>query len=736
VMLSGRHALVTDFGVAKAVSEATGRQTLTTAGVALGTPAYMAPEQAAADPHTDHRADIYAFGVVAYELLTGRPPFVASTPQAILGAHATMAPDPVTKYRPSISPGLAVLVMKCLEKLPADRWQSADELIPQLEAVLTPSGGMTPSATQPISTALVTDKRRRRRIGLAVGGAAVLALAVIGWRVFLRALAIDPDLVLVAPFENQTGDASLDRLGLEMAERLSLALTRAGVGKPVAATRVRELVGASGRGSAELAKRIARQVGAGVLVSGAYGGSQTTLEVRAELLRMPAGRQVSVVEPVTGASASMVADSLGEQLAAAVAANHDWGDDYGWGRDHRLPRSLAAYRALVEGDGNWTRGDGPKAAESYRKALALDPGWPSAVIGLAKSGLGGSQVRTTGSDSIAPALDPQSATLLPGDLDAAQYFTSWMRQDWEAAYRAAAARLRVDSVTWAGAGAWAAYYTDRLHEAVALGARRHLRSYWTDPARINSDLHGVMANALHGLGRHEEELALALEVRREFPEDQIWGITLEIEARAGLGQVADVERLVAEAEGLRPKGRWAFSESRSVIAVQELQTHGYTDAARRVAERGARWYERQLADRPGDINLLFGYTELLEWAGRWQDERVVAGRLLTAGAGKADSIRVLGWVGRAEAHLGHRDRALEVIRELDAAQGAPGEGAAHRGAVIHAILGDTLAAMDLFRESYDGGSIMARMYIARHREPPGLFLRDYPAFRELTRVRD
>ena len=99
VMLSDRHALVTDFGVAKAVSEATGRQNLTTEGIALGTPAYMAPEQAAADPHIDHRADIYAVGAVAYELLTGRPPFTGNTQQEILAAHVTLAPDPVTKYR-------------------------------------------------------------------------------------------------------------------------------------------------------------------------------------------------------------------------------------------------------------------------------------------------------------------------------------------------------------------------------------------------------------------------------------------------------------------------------------------------------------------------------------------------------------------------------------------------------------------------------------------------------------
>nr|MDQ3081383.1 serine/threonine protein kinase [Gemmatimonadota bacterium] len=81
ILLSGRHALVTDFGVAKAVSDAAGRSRVTTAGVALGTPAYMAPEQAVADPHVDHRADVYALGVVGYEMVAGEPPFTGATPQ-------------------------------------------------------------------------------------------------------------------------------------------------------------------------------------------------------------------------------------------------------------------------------------------------------------------------------------------------------------------------------------------------------------------------------------------------------------------------------------------------------------------------------------------------------------------------------------------------------------------------------------------------------------------------------
>ena len=179
IMLSGRHALVMDFGVAKAVSEATGRNTLTTAGVALGTPAYMAPEQAAADPHLDHRVDIYAVGVMAYEILSGQPPFTGGTAQQVLAAHMTQAADPLSRHRPGLAPALEAAVMRCLAKRPADRWQSADELLAQLEPLATPSGGMTPTATRPVLAAA----RPAVRHAWAIGSAAVLlALVALVWR--------------------------------------------------------------------------------------------------------------------------------------------------------------------------------------------------------------------------------------------------------------------------------------------------------------------------------------------------------------------------------------------------------------------------------------------------------------------------------------------------------------------------------------------------------------------------
>ncbi|MDH5316309.1 MAG: serine/threonine protein kinase, partial [Gemmatimonadota bacterium] len=153
VMLSRGHAVVTDFGVAKAVSESTGESSLTSLGVALGTPAYMSPEQAAADPHVDHRADLYAVGALAYEMLTGRPPFSGANPQAVLAAHITQAPVPVTAHRDSVPAGLNELVLRCLAKKAADRPQRADELLPLLDALLTPSGGTTPAGTQPVTLA-------------------------------------------------------------------------------------------------------------------------------------------------------------------------------------------------------------------------------------------------------------------------------------------------------------------------------------------------------------------------------------------------------------------------------------------------------------------------------------------------------------------------------------------------------------------------------------------------------
>jgi serine/threonine-protein kinase len=139
VLLSGGVAVVTDFGIAKAISSSSTsgtRTSLTMKGMAVGTPAYMAPEQAAADPGTDHRADLYAFGCMAYELFTGQPPFADLAPHRRLAAQAAGPPPPISSFRPDVPRPLHVLVMRCLEKDPAARPQRANELSEVLESIV------------------------------------------------------------------------------------------------------------------------------------------------------------------------------------------------------------------------------------------------------------------------------------------------------------------------------------------------------------------------------------------------------------------------------------------------------------------------------------------------------------------------------------------------------------------------------------------------------------------------
>jgi serine/threonine protein kinase len=131
------HAMVADFGVAKALTDsaAAAHSNVTSAGIAVGTPAYMAPEQGAADPNIDHRCDIYSVGIVAYEMFVGRPPFSGITPQQTIAAHITQTPDPLSRMRPAVPVAIETLVMRCLEKRPADRWQSAEDMLAHLDHV-------------------------------------------------------------------------------------------------------------------------------------------------------------------------------------------------------------------------------------------------------------------------------------------------------------------------------------------------------------------------------------------------------------------------------------------------------------------------------------------------------------------------------------------------------------------------------------------------------------------------
>jgi TolB-like protein len=171
----------------------------------------------------DHRADIYALGVLGYELLTGAPPFPKSTAQAILSAHVLEEPVDLHERNPAIPESLSNLVMRCLEKNREDRWNSAEEMVPLLETAVTPSGGLTPTGTRPIPSARRRIRRRRRT---AVIGAVGLVLAAIGGRLALAA-GDGINQIAILPIRDISGNDSVFVDGMH--DELISTLARAGV---------------------------------------------------------------------------------------------------------------------------------------------------------------------------------------------------------------------------------------------------------------------------------------------------------------------------------------------------------------------------------------------------------------------------------------------------------------------------------------------------------------------------
>ena len=182
ILRSGAHALVTDFGVAKALNAAMPSSAMTSTGMAIGTPAYMAPEQLAGDPAADHRIDIYAVGLLAYELLSGQSPFSAGTPQAVMAALLTLDPKPLSEIRKDVPQRLSAIIMQCLAKNPDERPPTAEALLTSLDMIATTSGEIR---TKEHRVPVPAVKKRRSRF--LVGGLAVLILAaVIGILLFRR----------------------------------------------------------------------------------------------------------------------------------------------------------------------------------------------------------------------------------------------------------------------------------------------------------------------------------------------------------------------------------------------------------------------------------------------------------------------------------------------------------------------------------------------------------------------
>ena len=389
VLLSGGTAVVTDFGIAKAISAAIGGAdrpeaapgrkdlavpTLTHAGSGIGTPPYMAPEQAAGDPTVDHRADIYAFGCLAYEVFTGKPPFHGDAPHLIIAAHYQETPRPVTERRSDVPPAIAALIARCLEKNPRRRPQSAAELLETLDTV---SSG----PTVPV---------RRRSPVTVVRGAVVALAVVIGVAAYLAYRsaraggpnAAEPLTLAAIPFRNVSGDPALDYRADGITDEILTAM-----GKVPGIQIVNRNAARRFRGRDVEERVIQRELGAVFLITGKYEERGGRILVSAQLDDSLSGRELWA-DAFESAPADFrsLADSIARLMAVALHARYAAriGEPKRGALSARKPKPEAYDEYLVGQALLRYRGSGVReSVKSFEEAIRLDPNFARAHGALA-----------------------------------------------------------------------------------------------------------------------------------------------------------------------------------------------------------------------------------------------------------------------------------------------------------------------------------------------------------------
>ncbi|MFI5229643.1 MAG: protein kinase [Gemmatimonadales bacterium] len=360
ILLLEGHAVLTDFGIARAVEASrldSTEERLTGTGVGIGTLGYMAPEQLAGEREVDARADVYALAVVAYEMLTGKPPFSKPTAQALVAAHLTEVPPPVMTAAPDVPRTISDAVSKALAKDPRERFATAAQFRDALDVHLTAGFSLAP--------------RRKVSRAAIVGGVAALVVAAAGAAVYarVRAPVLDPNYLVILPFNLRNVDPTM-REG--MVDALVEGINGQGWVKTVPPSRyVRTW---KDNADDATASKLGRQMGAALAAFGSVASlGRDSLSVSAQLLDVATGRKVGTRHERIGPRQNLprLDDALAKDLLnelnrlrplGALARPATWLEG----------TSLPALQAFLVGEQFYRRSAWDSAMAYYQRALDSD----------------------------------------------------------------------------------------------------------------------------------------------------------------------------------------------------------------------------------------------------------------------------------------------------------------------------------------------------------------------------
>ena len=379
VMLSGDAAVVTDFGIAKAVSVALSDApdaTLTQAGTVIGTPAYIAPEQATGDVGVDHRADIYSFGCLAYELFAGHPPFQEKGSHLLIAAHIANVPRPITELCAEVPRPVADLLERCLAKAPADRPQTARDLLPILD------GGPRASVSTP-TPASQREARRWSRPRMWAPIAIIAGVVAIGGVFAMRSVsAAAPVTVAVLPFGNIAGDSAIELVADGLADEVASSLAHVPgilIKSRTGARRYRgqlapDVTEAGARLKADyLLTAVIRQEGGRWILSADFEHAADASSLWDARFDVSPNEQGAIADSIVGSLTGVLRRQFPRAIGVAPAPS-----------THQRTSNTEAYRLYVQGQEKLARRGQSvnEAAELFRQAIRLDSAFAPAYSGL------------------------------------------------------------------------------------------------------------------------------------------------------------------------------------------------------------------------------------------------------------------------------------------------------------------------------------------------------------------